>query len=175
MVSCYAHQTHRGHRVQQARWLAIFGKDPPTPSGTEHWILGHQGLQPRALTEIYVWASRRGVPLVVWCVSPPATNRNACSFTIYKRICESGTFLIDKSVSRTKPKTNVRDSEDLWELVVRKGKYSILVWFDVDFLEVLNRRGKKDTKSFLFSNIKLTSNRTYSISIVCCYEPESYN
>ena len=79
-----APNSQRPPRATKARWLAIFGKDPPTPSGTEHWILGHQGLQPRALTKIYVWASRRGMPLIVWCVSPPATNRNVCSFSIYE-------------------------------------------------------------------------------------------
>ena len=73
-----APNSQRPPRATKALWLAIFGKNPPAPSGTEHWILGHQGLQPRALTKIYVWASRRGVPLILWHVSPPATNRNAC-------------------------------------------------------------------------------------------------
>ena len=123
MVSCYAHQTHRGHRVQQARWLAIFGKDPPTPSGTEHWILGHQGLQPRALTVIYVWASRRGMPLIVWCVSPPATNRNACSFTIHKRICESGTLLIGLKVFQEASPRLISEREDLEDSNKREWRY----------------------------------------------------
>ena len=85
-----APNSQRPPRATKARWLAIFGKNPPAPSGTEHWILGHQGLQPRALTKIYAWASRRGVPLILWHVSPPATNRNAyilAKFTKFKWKC----------------------------------------------------------------------------------------
>ena len=40
--------TQRGRRVQLALWLAILERNPPTPRGTELWILGHQGLIPRA-------------------------------------------------------------------------------------------------------------------------------
>ena len=83
-----APNSQRPPRATKALWLAIFGKIPPAPSGTEHWILGHQGLQPRVLTKIYVWASRRGVPLIIWYVSPPATNRNTCFF-IAKSLVES--------------------------------------------------------------------------------------
>ena len=51
--------THRGRRVRPALWLAILERNPPTPRGTELWILGHQGLYHGRIQDIRLSQSQR--------------------------------------------------------------------------------------------------------------------
>ena len=56
--------THRGRRVRPALWLAILESIPPTPRGTELWILGHQGLHHGRIQDIRLSQSQRHASLL---------------------------------------------------------------------------------------------------------------
>ena len=56
--------TNRGRRVQPALWLAILESIPPTPRGTELWILGHQGLHHGRIQDIRLSQSQRHASLL---------------------------------------------------------------------------------------------------------------